>query len=198
MWYSQQLAARRHLRNGLHGCVSRAGSPKSRSRATPSGRRLCAPHNSSDLGDTVRGERRLRREHCVGEIQKCSREKLNTGTCRTKATVVTDEGPGTAGMRLVERPEPRVDDIAAGLTGELPHHCPDCAGRAVREDALPRPKWLWSGQGARRRPTDGARLRCARVRRPRERCPGRPRRRRSGVRRHRRRHPDAARKPDPG
>jgi hypothetical protein len=30
------------------------------------------------------------------------------------------------------------DDVAAGLTCELRHHRPDCAGRAVREDALPR------------------------------------------------------------
>src|SRR5262249_52614786 len=29
------------------------------------------------------------------------------------------------------------DDVAAGLTCELRHHRPDCAGRAVREDALP-------------------------------------------------------------
>src|SRR5216684_6149035 len=32
------------------------------------------------------------------------------------------------------------DDVAAGLTCELRHHRPDCAGRAVREDALPRLK----------------------------------------------------------
>ena len=32
------------------------------------------------------------------------------------------------------------DDVAAGLTSELRHHRPDCAGRAVREDALPRLK----------------------------------------------------------
>ena len=32
------------------------------------------------------------------------------------------------------------DDVGAGLTGELRHHRPDCARRAVREDALPRPK----------------------------------------------------------
>src|SRR5262249_33554792 len=32
------------------------------------------------------------------------------------------------------------DDITAGLSCELRHHRPDCAGRAVREDALPRPK----------------------------------------------------------
>ena len=30
------------------------------------------------------------------------------------------------------------DDVRAELTCELNHHCPDCAGRAVREDALPR------------------------------------------------------------
>ena len=32
------------------------------------------------------------------------------------------------------------DDVGAGLTCELRHHRPDCAGRAVREDALPRLK----------------------------------------------------------
>src|SRR5262245_23723080 len=32
------------------------------------------------------------------------------------------------------------DDVAAGLSCELRHHRPDCAGRAVREDALPRLK----------------------------------------------------------
>src|SRR5215472_1266746 len=30
------------------------------------------------------------------------------------------------------------DDVGAELTCELGHHCPDCAGRAVREDALSR------------------------------------------------------------
>src|SRR5438477_3428502 len=35
---------------------------------------------------------------------------------------------------------PRTDDIGASLAGELRHHRPDCAGRAVREDALPRLK----------------------------------------------------------
>src|SRR3954468_24881715 len=34
---------------------------------------------------------------------------------------------------------PGADDVGAGLTCELRHHRPDCAGRAVREDALPRP-----------------------------------------------------------
>jgi hypothetical protein len=29
------------------------------------------------------------------------------------------------------------DDIRAGLARELRHHRPDCAGRAVHEDALP-------------------------------------------------------------
>src|SRR5262245_43193004 len=32
------------------------------------------------------------------------------------------------------------DDVGTGLTCELRHHRPDCAGRAVREDALPRLK----------------------------------------------------------
>src|SRR5260370_19983995 len=32
------------------------------------------------------------------------------------------------------------DDVSAELTCELRHHRPDCAGRAVREDALPRLK----------------------------------------------------------
>src|SRR2546428_10205532 len=54
------------------------------------------------------------------------------------------------------------DDVAAGLTCELRHHRPDGAGRAVREDALPRLKTAvleqslprgeardWQGPGAR-------------------------------------------------
>src|SRR4051794_35204363 len=32
---------------------------------------------------------------------------------------------------------PGADDVGAGLTCELRHHRPDCAGRAVREDTLP-------------------------------------------------------------
>jgi hypothetical protein len=32
------------------------------------------------------------------------------------------------------------DDVGAGLSCELRHHRPDCAGRAVRDDALARPK----------------------------------------------------------
>jgi hypothetical protein len=32
------------------------------------------------------------------------------------------------------------DDVCAGLSGKLRHYRPDCAGRAVREDALPRLK----------------------------------------------------------
>src|SRR5690242_6976131 len=32
------------------------------------------------------------------------------------------------------------NDVCAGLTRELRHHRPDCAGRAVREDGLPRLK----------------------------------------------------------
>src|SRR5215472_3043074 len=35
---------------------------------------------------------------------------------------------------------PGADDVRAELTCELSHHCPDCAGRAVREDALSRPE----------------------------------------------------------
>src|SRR5262249_30870459 len=34
----------------------------------------------------------------------------------------------------------RADDIGAGLARELRHHRTDCAGRAVREDTLPRLK----------------------------------------------------------
>src|SRR5437588_6461224 len=33
---------------------------------------------------------------------------------------------------------PGADDVGAGLTCELRHHRPDCAGRPVHEDALPR------------------------------------------------------------
>src|SRR2546421_9286999 len=39
-------------------------------------------------------------------MQKCYRRELETGRCRMKAIVVTDEAAGTAGMTLVERPEP--------------------------------------------------------------------------------------------
>src|SRR5207248_3161164 len=48
----------------------------------------------------------------------------------------------------------------------------------------------------RRRPSEGARLRRAGVRRPRQRHAGRRRQRRSGVRCHRRRHREAVRAPD--
>jgi len=34
------------------------------------------------------------------------RRGLDTGRCLVKAIVVTDEAAGTAGMTLVERPEP--------------------------------------------------------------------------------------------
>src|SRR6476660_7811420 len=35
---------------------------------------------------------------------------------------------------------PGADDVGAGLACELRHHRPDCAGRAVRDDGLPRTK----------------------------------------------------------
>src|SRR5207302_1721583 len=55
------------------------------------------------------------------------RRELDTGRCRMKAIVVTDEAAGTAGMTLVERPEPdpAINDVvvqvyASGFTsGEL-------------------------------------------------------------------------------
>ena len=55
------------------------------------------------------------------------RRGLDTGRCLTKAIVVTDEAAGTAGMTLVERPEPEpaINDVvvqvhASGFTsGEL-------------------------------------------------------------------------------
>src|SRR5690348_18113337 len=55
------------------------------------------------------------------------RRGLDTGRCLVKAVVVTDEAAGTAGMTLVERPEPEpaVNDVvvqvhASGFTsGEL-------------------------------------------------------------------------------
>src|SRR5437764_4442362 len=55
------------------------------------------------------------------------RRGLDTGRCRMKAIVVTDEAAGTAGMTLVERPEPdpAINDVvvqvhASGFTsGEL-------------------------------------------------------------------------------
>src|SRR5438874_736441 len=42
----------------------------------------------------------------------CGRE-LDTGRCRMKAIVVTDQAAGTAGMTLVERPEPEpaINDV---------------------------------------------------------------------------------------
>src|SRR5205814_8353114 len=42
--------------------------------------------------------------------------------------------------RLAVGSAPGADDVSAGLTCELRHHRPDCAGRAVREDDLPRLK----------------------------------------------------------
>src|SRR5262249_61327108 len=42
--------------------------------------------------------------------------------------------------RLTAASAPGADDVRAGLTCELARHRPDCAGRAVRDDALPRPK----------------------------------------------------------
>src|SRR4051812_50129469 len=55
------------------------------------------------------------------------RRGLDTGGCRMKAIVVTDQAAGAAGMTLVERPEPEpaVNDVvvevhASGFTsGEL-------------------------------------------------------------------------------
>src|ERR671931_6498 len=53
------------------------------------------------------------------------RRGLDTGRCRMKAIVVTDEAAGTAGMTLVERPEPQaaINDVivqvhASGFTGD--------------------------------------------------------------------------------
>ena len=42
--------------------------------------------------------------------------------------------------RLTVRGASSADDVGAGLSCELRHHRPDCAGRAVHEDALPRLK----------------------------------------------------------
>jgi NADPH:quinone reductase-like Zn-dependent oxidoreductase len=71
--------------------------------------------------------------------EKPCRRGLNTGRCRMKAIVVTDEAAGTAGMTLAERPEPNaaVNDVvvqvhASGFTpGELtwPGTWTDRAGR---------------------------------------------------------------------
>src|SRR5437588_12643208 len=67
------------------------------------------------------------------------RRGLDTGRCLMKAIVVTDEAAGTAGMTLVERPEPEpaINDVvvqvhASGFTsGELtwPSTWTDRAGR---------------------------------------------------------------------
>src|SRR4051795_12937059 len=45
--------------------------------------------------------------------RRCTRRELDTGRWRMKAIVVTDEAAGTAGMTLVERPEPRaaINDV---------------------------------------------------------------------------------------
>ena len=41
---------------------------------------------------------------------------------------------------LPVRGAPGTDDVGSGLSGKLHHHRPDCAGCAVRDDALPCPK----------------------------------------------------------
>ena len=55
--------------------------------------------------------------------QKCPN---NTGRRKMKAIVVTDQAAGTAGVKLVERPEPQaaINDVivqidASGFTGEI-------------------------------------------------------------------------------
>ena len=80
----------------------------------------------------------------------------------------------------------------------------------VRPNGIPtlRPTPSWSKLASRPalrhrhrtrcRPSEGARLRRAGVRRPRQRHPRRRRRSRSGVRCHRRRHREAVRRRDPG
>src|SRR5690242_19903561 len=49
----------------------------------------------------------------AGQASWCSGRGLYTGRCLVKAIVVTDEAAGTAGMRLVERPEPQaaINDV---------------------------------------------------------------------------------------
>src|SRR5947208_4873138 len=42
--------------------------------------------------------------------------------------------------RLAAAGAPGADDVRAGLAGELARHRTDCAGRAVHQDGLPRPK----------------------------------------------------------
>src|SRR6478609_7888374 len=53
------------------------------------------------------------------------RQELDTGRCAMKAIVVTDQAAGTAGVKLVERPEPQaaINDVvvqihASGFTGD--------------------------------------------------------------------------------
>src|SRR5262249_39501867 len=41
------------------------------------------------------------------------RQELDTGRCAMKAIVVTDQAAGTAGMKLVERPEPQGAALAS-------------------------------------------------------------------------------------
>src|SRR5687767_1335910 len=45
------------------------------------------------------------------------RQRLDTGRCRMKAIVVTDQAAGTAGMKLVERPEPQaaINDVVVQI-----------------------------------------------------------------------------------
>src|SRR5436305_2183394 len=66
-------------------------------------------------------------EHRTQAVTLGERPNEETGICRMKAIVVTDEAAGTAGMTLVERPEPEpaLNDVvvevhASGFTsGEL-------------------------------------------------------------------------------
>src|SRR2546423_13683110 len=86
------------------------------------------------------------------------RQRLDTGRCRVKAIVVTDQAAGTAGMTLAERPEPEaagddglVEGHASGVTpGELswPSDWADRPRRG-RTPSIPRHQLAGGGRAPR-------------------------------------------------
>src|SRR5439155_276430 len=111
-----------------------------------------------------------------------------------KAIVVTDQAAGTAGMKLVERLEPQaaINDVVVQIhaSGFVPTEMAwpstwtdrrDRRGRFDGDATRARGRRLRRRHRTRGRPSEGARLRRAGVRRPRQRPAGRRRRHRSGV-----------------
>src|SRR5947207_2847737 len=109
------------------------------------------------------------------------RRGLDTGRCLMKAIVVTDEAAGTAGMTLVERPEPEpaINDVVAQV------HAPGL--RRSRAASRRRTRRRWHGPDRWPRGKNGFPLSL-----------------RGGVHRHERdrydnrRHPDSREHPPPG